>query len=637
MKIIGVLIPQVSKYLWMAIAATASFIAISSSVHADDRSPTVFYDRPVVLVEGDAPVLTSYVLSITSSVNVVGSTSITPVVALVSAPTDANLSQALGYVSLNPSTLIFSGPGVTMTTTVTSNVPVGAVAGDYQYKIATPGWPAGTIDPFALINMKLTVQQVPQRPSIAISSPANPSVYTYTLNGPAVSIPLQFTSTAPSYAPVLAVGADVSGITVTGLTSTGLGTGNVTSTGTINLSTPGIYTLSAHANNINGTSSTSAEITINLSAPAPTVIITNPAGNSSFTYTPGGPPLNVPFAFSAASAFGGIDALSATLNGTPVILTTTGLGTLTAGAGGNLQISSAGSYVLAVSAADRNGTTSATRSFTVSAATQTSAPTVTIAQPADGATFTRISGSAPLCIPFSFTAQATAGAKIKSLSASFNGAALEVTTTGIGKKSATGTGTLTVSAAGTYALTASANSDGTVGVDRATFTVVVTPPPPPVCSVNWLPPISLGKGQNGGCTVPIRFQIHCSSSHPDCDRDADNHHGDRDCSDDNDHHQNRDRDCRDGDHGDDNDHDCNLHETSAKILISEILSNGSASNPKIFSYGHGSSNYSIEPDDQYELDFDTARGKHVYHIDIYRFPNGGTTPQLIGTKEFRTN
>jgi hypothetical protein len=73
-----------------------------------------------------------------------------------------------------------------------------------------------------------------------------------------------------------------------------------------------------------------------------------------------------------------------------------------------------------------------------------------------------------------------------------------------------------------------------------------------------------------------------------------------------------------------------------KILISEIYSNGSSSTPKAFSYGRGSSNYSIECDDQYELDFNTARGKHTYHIDIYRFPNGGTTPQLVGTKEFKT-
>ena len=651
MKTFGMLRTEMAKKLGLLV--TAALMAMPSATRADDRSPTVLYDHPVVLVEGDAPILNSYQLGITSPTNISGPTTITPLVTVLSAPDGVSTALALSYVTLNPTPLLFSGPGVTVTTTVTSNIPLTATAGDYQYKISTPGWPAGTLDPFAQINMKLTVSQVPQRPSVVINTPTNPSTYNYTLNGPAVSIPLQFTSTAPSYAPVTSVGADISGLNVP-VTSTGLGTGNVVSNGTISLSVPGIYTVTAHANNINGTSSTTSEVTIKLVAPPPTVAIVNPLANSTYSYTAGGPALSVPYTFTALSAFGGITNISATLNGAPITLeTTVGIGTLSVTATGSLPITATGTYVLAVTATDPNGTATTSRSFLVTAPVQTNGPTVTITKPIDGATYTRVSGGDSICIPFSFTANASSGSKISALSAKLNGVSVDVNTSGIGRSTAAGTGSLTVRSAGTYTLVASASSNGKVGVDQVSFTVVVTEPPPPVCNVIWLPPISYGKGQTGGCSFPIRFQIHCSSSNPDCngrddddrrdcrDNDRDCRDNDRDCRDNDRDCRDNDRNCRDDDHRSDrdcrdDDHDCNLHETSVKILISEIYSNGSSSTPKAFSYGRGSSNYSIECDDQYELDFNTARGKHTYHIDIYRFPNGGTTPQLVGTKEFKT-
>ena len=46
--------------------------------------------------------------------------------------------------------------------------------------------------------------------------------------------------------------------------------------------------------------------------------------------------------------------------------------------------------------------------------------------------------------------------------------------------------------------------------------------------------------------------------------------------------------------------------------------------------------------DPYQLRFSpdmkwfVTAANRLNHIDIYRFPNGGTTPQLVGTKEFKT-
>jgi hypothetical protein len=150
-----------------------------------------------------------------------------------------------------------------------------------------------------------------------------------------------------------------------------------------------------------------------------------------------------------------------------------------------------------------------------------------------------------------------------------------------------------------------------------------------------LPSIPLGKVQNGGSTVPIKFQLQFAATSDGCDhngnRDDDDDHG---CcggsqnGNDDDHHGN----C-------DNDDDGTINDTSVKIAIYEILANGGSSAVQVFTYGcrPNSSSYSIDDDGHYQLNFPTEKkGAHQYHIDVYRFPAGSTTPQLLGTKEFLT-
>jgi hypothetical protein len=233
---------------------------------------------------------------------------------------------------------------------------------------------------------------------------------------------------------------------------------------------------------------------------------------------------------------------------------------------------------------------------------------VTIIKPVDGVTYTQAAGCGPLCVPFSFTAVAGTGATIGSISASLNGSPVAVTVSGVGKKSATGSGNLSITAAGTYILTAIATSGGTTASDTATFTYVITPPPVP--NITWLPPISTGKVQRGGNTVPVEFQLSWANSGDGCGDDDDGWWGW-------------------GNNGG------NLCDKSVKILLSEVFANGTTSSPQIFSYG-GCSGYSIDCNGVYELDFPTGRGTHVYRIDVYRFPSG-TTPQLLGTKQFSTH
>ncbi len=613
-----------------AFASLAIFLVVASSLTARDPAPIVTYLPRTTLVEGDQPLAINNTLAIVSPANVVSgqSVTITPVITLLSAPAGADPTDALSFITLDPATLVFTAPNQTLTTTIQMKVPVGKMAGDYAYQIATPGWAAGTVDNFGFVNLTVSAAQQDQAPpSLVLDGPTDGSTYTYTAGGPAISIPLQFHATAAAAAPLTQLSADVNGVALT-LSTVGLGTTNASGAGTISLAAPGIYTVSARATNVVGTSLATAEITVNLVTP-PTVTIAQPAPGGTYVYVTSAPPLAVPFSFSAASAGGGISALSATLNGTPVTVAASGLGTLNATGTGSLAVSAAGTYTFTATATTPNGTTSATRTFTVTV--QSPAVTVTISKPANGAVFQ----IKPCCgdvlsIPLAFAAAAAGSGKISALSATLNGSTVAVKCSGLGTASATGTGTLRVTAAGTYTLAATAVSGGVSTVSKAVFTVQETVP-----SLLWLPPISLGKVQNGGSTVPIKFQLQFAATSDGCDhnwnRDDDDDHG---CcggsqnGNDDDHHGN----CDDDDDG-------TINDTSVKIAIYEILANGGSSAVQVFTYGcrPNSSSYSIDDDGHYQLNFPTAKqGTHQYHIDVYRFAAGSTTPQLLGTKEFLT-
>ncbi len=610
-----VLLPISRKLIAYAIISLVFFISGSAPLLARDSTPIVTYLPVTTLLEGDQPLVTSATLSITSPYNVVSGQNllITPLVSLLSAPAGATSVDALSFITLSPATLVFNGPNQTLTTTIQANVPSGLVAGSYAYEISTPGWPAGAVDNFAFINLNVTVPQNGQPPSVQLNNPADGSAYVYTVGGPPLSIPLQFQATAAAATPITGVDADASGTTIP-LTPTGVGTGNVSATGTILLSAPGLYSIQARATNGIGTSAAAVSVSVTIAGPAPKVTITQPTASGSYTYVIGGPPLSVPFSFAATSAYGGVNTISATLNGNPLAVSSSGLGTLNATGTGTLQISAGGQYVFVATAADDLGTTSSSVQFNVNA--QYPPPTVAITQPTNAAVFTYVAGSPPISIPFAFTAQATTGATISSLNASLNGKSVTVTSTGLGQASASGSGNLLVSAAGTYTFSAGATGGGASGSSQVTFTVNVTQPPPPPCTVVWLPPLSLGKVQSGGSTVPIKFQIQCG------------------CASDGKKNQNNGNDDKK------DDDDCSASkDASVTIAISEVFANGSSSVAQIFSYGRNPNppTYAIEDDNTYHLNFPTARGAHRYHIEIFRFPLGSTTPQLLGTKEFTTH
>jgi hypothetical protein len=223
--------------------------------------------------------------------------------------------------------------------------------------------------------------------------------------------------------------------------------------------------------------------------------------------------------------------------------------------------------------------------------------------------------------------------------------------------------TVTLVSVGTAVITASQAGNTTYNAAPSVpQTLTVTAPVSCPTSILWLPPVSLNCTQYGGSCVPIKFTLQecCSTTTSSggqqngCnDRDDDgrwdwNHWGHNDDHTDSNvscHHRTNDGrstddlNCRHNcDHQVDENHDgcVSLRDKTVVISIYEV---GSSAPATQFKYGTGSPNppdYIIDGDFKYQLNFPTARGYHRYHIDIYRFPVGVTTPVLVGSKEFTT-
>jgi hypothetical protein len=137
-------------------------------------------------------------------------------------------------------------------------------------------------------------------------------------------------------------------------------------TGSFAITTPGAYTLVVTATNPYGSSTATREFSVAASTPVPAVTISQPANGTVFTRVAGSPATAVPFTFTAIANTGfTISAVTATLNGTPVTFTPTGLNTASAGGSGTLSLSTPGTYVLVATGTSSGVTASVSTTFTV--------------------------------------------------------------------------------------------------------------------------------------------------------------------------------------------------------------------------------------------------------------------------------
>ena len=237
-------------------------------------------------------------------------------------------------------------------------------------------------------------------------------------------------------------------------------------------------------------------------------------------------------------------------------------------------------------------------------------PTVAIVTPAltPMQVLTYTAGGPPVTFPIKVHGSVAAGGlPINGLGATITGGtynqspiAMTFNPVGLGTLDVEGTAVSPpITTAGFYTIAAYAsNNAGTTFTDpafpvRVQVIVNSAPPPPAFCAdVEWLPPISLDKVDNGGSTVPIKFSLSCDATNQAFVRDE-----------------------------------------TLVIVMSELNASGTPISSTSYAYGSG---YSINGN-HYQLNFSTADGAHRYRIALlHPFTAPGSTPQLLGRKEFST-
>ena len=485
----------------MAVALVTVFASPSAFAQFGGGAGAVTYNIPEQIQQGNMPYTASYTLLITSPAGLArgGNYQVSLNLTLLSTPGNISTSQALSFVSISSNTSLigsilnllgsivgntqtgaatigFTGPSQTVAVTVTTNIPLGNWAGGFGYQITTSGWNSslGVTDQGAFINDTVSIPQtVPALPSVQIVAPVDQTQYTWVAGGPAISIPYSFVGSTTDGSPVIALNGTVNGMDL-GATPSGLNVANTnaTASGSFLVTTPGTYTVTTNDANANGVASSSVMITVAVSAGPPSVVIDTPPANSTYTLT--GSSVSVPFTFTGTSQYGGITNLTATLDGTPVTVTSGDYGNLVALGSGTMNLTSSGTHELAVTATDNFGTASTSEVVIVVTQTPLIPPTANINSPTANQVFTTVAGT-PVSVPLTFNGTTT-GDGITNLTATLDGNVVVFTPAGIGTQTATGSASVSYSVAGNHTLQVTTTNDGGTASTTQHFSVVTTSP-----------------------------------------------------------------------------------------------------------------------------------------------------------------
>lgn len=255
-----------------------------------------------------------------------------------------------------------SGLG-TLSATATGTVPL-TIPGPYTIR-ATATNQNGTSEAGA----DITVVLVAPPPTIAATSPAVNSVYSYTVGGSGVTVPVSFTATS-LYGNITSAAATLNGTPITlnlsGVNSSLVATGSAS----LNLTTAGSYNLVFTATNAYG-AATPVTVPFQvevLAAPTPpAVTILTPANGTVYTRVAGSAATVVNYTFKGtAAANSPIKTVKVTIDGVTVTPSTlNGLNTATVTGGGAKSYTSAGTHVISVTVTNAAGSASTSSTFEI--------------------------------------------------------------------------------------------------------------------------------------------------------------------------------------------------------------------------------------------------------------------------------
>jgi hypothetical protein len=216
----------------------------------------------------------------------------------------------------------------------------------------------------ATAQSNFTINVVAPQIAVGITTPTPNQVFTIPANATTVSVPYAFTTTTQNGFNVESVSATL-GTTALTATTVGMGTPTATSTGTLTLGA-GTYTLTATGKSAGLSASSNVVFTVKTALNPPTVVISTPPAGYTLAIV-SGTTATVPLSFAGTSNNVGttITQLTATLDGTPLTVSSSTLGQAVATGTSNMSVSTSGTHHIVVTAKDSVGTATATRDFTI--------------------------------------------------------------------------------------------------------------------------------------------------------------------------------------------------------------------------------------------------------------------------------
>jgi len=495
-------LPALRRVTALVLSAFAFVLAgVQPAQAVQSGGGTVSYDPILTALTGDMPYTSSFLVRVKAPSNfpIGGSAVIGFTITPTTWPSSMSLATAQSLLTITPvSSGTFTAANQELTYTVTASFPVVTPSSgssvSYSYDITTNNWPASIAgfltDGGFSVGATATVPSgggSTQPPTVSITSPTNGTVLNYPFGTVfPLQVPLNFVGGAPAGSVVDSLSANLGGSSLT-VTNSSLPAASVTATASMTITGPGTYTAGVGSyNNIgSATAVTTFAVVVAPAFTPPEVIISTPADGSTITVGAGSLPITVPIQFTSTSSTptaSAITAVTASVDGTSVAVTSTGLNTVSVSSSGNVVISTPGAHTVTATATNQGGIGSDLNTFTV--VVQAAPPTVVINSPTVNSVYNYRIGTAATVVPFTFTATSSFGG-IQTLTAKVDSANVVFTPVGLGTNTATGSIDLPYTTAGTHTVsvtttdnngTASAVSNFTVNVIAPTPTIVINQP-----------------------------------------------------------------------------------------------------------------------------------------------------------------
>lgn len=542
-------------------------LAVASLGFAQRPIGSVTYTPDQERVEGDSPVYHFHVVDVKSPRSLVPGVTVTPTVTWIveAKPAGVTDAEALSYIEpiillpdgtstpladdgtgnmvswvdlgydydesivlpwLNsitgaPTSLTYDQPDQVRTVGIIFRGSEDAVSGAYGYRLLIEDWPredegvirnAGTF-----INATLgdpVAQGEPPVPGIA--SPEENELFTYTVGGDPVIVPILVTGQAEENYPVTDFKVEVSdrGDITDQVDILGLDTAFVTGSVGLEYTAAGLYDITVTATNSVGEGFTSVPFEVIRVVPPPTISIDTPTAGQVFTYTLGvDDGATIPVSVTAETLEDGgpnegIQTLTASIGGSALTLGGWSVGDLNP-TGTIDWFATEGTYTINAATSTVHGSANTAVTFTVEAVYPD--PTVDITSPDDGESFQRIAGGAATVIPFNIDGGIVFGSienvDVSITAGSGNPVDFTASVSGEGSGTINVTGGITATGSDSFTIAVTVTSDqGKTASDSVAIMVNEITATPPTVGV------SLPNGNSytfesgsGGVAIPVDF------------------------------------------------------------------------------------------------------------------------------------